>query len=347
MQVRFGEDDVALSFTSAEPIGRACAARSIALDDDDERIVSVDRARRGASRARRRELSARCDDARTARETRVGRERRPPRRADERPRGRGQRQGRRNRRGGPRARRARGDEDGACAEPPRAGARQGGACRGGRAGLARASFWSSWSPHHEARIRRSPTSTRRCARPCAASLRARSRRMPPHGTRRRNSRASFTGRPPPRACSASAFPEEYGGTPADLFTHVILAEEIALAGCRRRACRAVLAPDRLAAGRQRGQRRAESARAAAACSRARRSARSPSPSRAAARTWRSCAPRAPRRRRLHRQRREDLHHLRHARRLLHRGGAHRRAGRVRRLAAADRARARQASRARR
>ena len=26
------------------------------------------------------------------------------------------------------------------------------------------------------------------------------------------------------------FPEEYGGTPADLFTHVILAEEIALAG---------------------------------------------------------------------------------------------------------------------
>ena len=54
--------------------------------------------------------------------------------------------------------------------------------------------------------------------------------MPPPGTRRRNFRANSTARPPQPACSASAFPEEYGGTPADLFTHVILAEEIALAG---------------------------------------------------------------------------------------------------------------------
>ena len=49
---------------------------------------------------------------------------------------------------------------------------------------------------------------------------------------------------------------------------------------------------------------------------------------------------AARGRPLRRQRLQDVHHLGHARRLLHRRGAHRRAGRWRRVAAADRARPR-------
>ena len=73
-------------------------------------------------------------------------------------------------------------------------------------------------------------STRRCATPCAASWRARSRRTPPPGTRRRNFRASCTSKAAAAGLLGIGFPEEYGGTPADLFTHVILAEEIALAG---------------------------------------------------------------------------------------------------------------------
>ena len=133
------------------------------------------------------------------------------------------------------------------------------------------------------------------------------------------------------------FPEEYGGTPADLFTHVHPRRGVRAGRRRRRACRPLLAqigaPPIAAAGSEELKR--------ACCrrsSRARRSARSPSPSRAAARTWRACGPRRGRRRRVRRQRREDLHHLGHARRLLHRRGAHRRRRRVGRVAAAHRAR---------
>ena len=54
--------------------------------------------------------------------------------------------------------------------------------------------------------------------------------MPRRGTRRASSRASSTARPRRRACSASGFPEEYGGTPADYFFRIVSAEEFARAG---------------------------------------------------------------------------------------------------------------------
>ena len=95
----------------------------------------------------------------------------------------------------------------------------------------------------------------------------------------------------------------------------------------------LLPPDRLAAGRQRRQRGAEGAGAS-------RGARQREDQRARDhRAGRGIGRRAPedereaRGRRVRRRRREDVHHLGRARRLLHGRGAHRRAGRGRRLAA--------------
>ena len=67
----------------------------------EENITFAIEGERDPSRPRRPELQPRRHHPRAARAPRVGRKRRPPDRADERPRGRGQRQGRRHRRGRP------------------------------------------------------------------------------------------------------------------------------------------------------------------------------------------------------------------------------------------------------
>ena len=62
------------------------------------------------------------------------------------------------------------------------------------------------SPFYRARARGVPR------RPCANSCSARSSPTPTPGTKRANSRASFTRRPPRSATWGSAFPKRYGGT---------------------------------------------------------------------------------------------------------------------------------------
>ena len=132
------------------------------------------------------------------------------------------------------------------------------------------------------------------------------------------------------------FPEEYGGVPTDPFFGIIKSEELARHGSG--GVNASLTATRSAARRSPPRSGMEKRKALPGCWRATRSARSRSPSRAAAPTSPTSDHGAARRRPLRRERREDVHHLRHARRLFHRRGAHRRAGRGRRLAAADRAR---------
>ena len=143
------------------------------------------------------------------------------------------------------------------------------------------------------------------------------------------------------------FPEEYGGTPADLFTHVILAEEIALAGVG--GVHAGLFSHQIGAPpvARAGSAELKARVLPAVLAGEKISALAITEPGGGSDVANLRTTRAPRRRRLRGERREDLHHLRHARRLLHRGGAHRRRRRIRRLAAADRARARRASRARR
>ena len=120
------------------------------------------------------------------------------------------------------------------------------------------------------------------------------------------------------------YPEEYGGTPADLFYQLVVAEEFARCGCGRRAGVAELARHRAAADPGRRQRRAEAPRHPAGARGARRSPRWPSPShRGGSDVARLQHHRDPRRRPLRRERREDLHHLGRARRLHHDRRAHR------------------------
>ena len=206
----------------------------------------------------------------------------------------------------------------------------------GRAGRARTICWSNSSPHDRASgpHRRTRGATRHHA-PLRRS--ARSRRTPPHGTRPRSSRASFTARPPPRACSASAFPRSTAARRPTCSPASILAEEFALAGIG--GLHAGLFSHQIGAppiaGRQRG---AEGARAAAGLAGEKISALAITEPGGGSDVANLRTTARARRRRLRRQRREDVHHLGHARRLLHRRGAHRRRRRVRCLAAADRAR---------
>ena len=237
---------------------------------------------------------------------------------------------------GKRAGGARGDEDGACAE--RAAAVRVTPCtsRPG-ASRARAICWSSWS-----RMKAHPALTdehEALREPCAASSQ---REIPPHAAAW-DEAAEFPRELYGKAAAAGllgiGFPEEYGGTPADLFTHVILAEEFALAGVggvQAGLFSHYIGSPPIATRRQRGT---EAARAAVVLAGEKISALAitePSGGSDVANLRR----RAAGRQRLCRQRREDLHHLRHARGLLHRRGAHRRGRRIRRVAAADRARPR-------
>ena len=182
------------------------------------------------------------------------------------------------------------------------------------------SCWSSWS---RAVNRRAPpalsdTSMRPFAPPCAASS---TREITPHAAAW-DEAEEFPRELYRKAAAAGllgiGFPEEYGGTPADLFYPVIAAPrrsrapacggvQASLVSHRHRRCRR----SRAHGSDELKQRVLPPVLAGEKISRAARS-----PSRAAARTWRRCKTSArARRRRLRGQRREDLHHLRHARRL--------------------------------
>ena len=165
---------------------------------------------------------------------------------------------------------------------------------------------------------------------CAASSRARSSLTPTTGTRPASSRASSTGRPPQSATCGSDFPSATagsnatascassrcrrsraaarGGVAAGLFSHTIGAPPILHRGSE--AMKARVLPQILSGEKISALAITEPSGGSDVAN---------------LRTTR-----AARRRSLRRQRLQDLHHLGHARRLHHAGGAHRRPRRERR-----------------
>src|SRR6185295_8699340 len=138
-------------------------------------------------------------------------------------------QGRRHGRGRPCTGHARSDEDGARAERPHGVARDSRACGTRRTGRARPAAGRAGADM----IRAHPALTDEHEALRETMRRFVAREIAPHATAW-DEAEEFPRDLYKKAAAAGllgiGFPEEYGGTPADLFTHVILAEEIALAG---------------------------------------------------------------------------------------------------------------------
>ena len=101
----------------------------------------------------------------------------------------------------------------------------------------------------------------------ALRRRARSRRTSTPGTRLAPSRATLYRRAAELGIIGIGYPEEYGGTPADIFYKLVAAEEFARAGCGGVQASAELARHRAAADRRAGSDDAEAPRPAAGAAR--------------------------------------------------------------------------------